>query len=79
MRRDFGDLQNLPQDLRSFGRFCGPQTTFARDLDSIKRGQTIKHWCSYLFTPTLYRVSPLHSDHTISMLSVDAGFLCSEV
>ena len=36
MRREFGDLQNLPQDLKSFGRFCGPQTVFAWDLDSIK-------------------------------------------
>ena len=35
MRREFGDLQNLPQDLRSFGRFCGPQTVFAWDLDNI--------------------------------------------
>ena len=34
MRREFGDLQNLPQDLRSFGRFCGPQTLFAWDLDN---------------------------------------------
>ena len=33
MRREFGDVQNLPQDLRSFGRFCGPQTVFAWDLD----------------------------------------------
>ena len=23
----------VPQDLRSFGRFCGPQTVFAWDLD----------------------------------------------
>ena len=35
MRRQFGHLQNLPQDLRSFGRFCGPQTIFAWDLDNI--------------------------------------------
>ena len=35
MQREFGDLQNLPQDLRSFGRFCGPQTVFAWDLDTI--------------------------------------------
>ena len=34
MQREFGDLQNLPQDLRSFRRFCGPQTVFAWDLDS---------------------------------------------
>ena len=35
MRREFGDLQNLPQDPRSVRKFCGPQTFFAWDLDSM--------------------------------------------
>ena len=32
--REFEDLQNLTQDLQSFGRFCDPQTHFAWNLDS---------------------------------------------
>ena len=35
IQREFEDLQNLTQDLQSFGRFCGPQTLFAWDLDSM--------------------------------------------
>ena len=53
MQRDFGDLQNLPQDLRSLGRFCGPQTVFAWDLDSTHSIYTFKV-CKSLFRTTIH-------------------------
>ena len=48
MWREFGDLQNLPQDLWPFDRFCGPQTFFTWDLDSIQKLFFLHHSISLL-------------------------------
>ena len=67
MRRKFGDLQNLPQDLRSFGRFCGPQTVFAWDLDNIG---TLNYWfwAQSILTLLKLDISDLQNDWHLQLL-----------
>ena len=44
MQREFGDLQNLHQDLWSFRGYCGLQTLFAWDLDNTYTYQFYVHY-----------------------------------
>ena len=71
MRRQFGDLQNLPRDLWSFGRFCGPQTVFAWDLDSLYSTLFLilglSLYCKYFKIYKIWGLHPNFKDYQIQI------------
>ena len=67
MQREFGDLQNLPQDLRSLGRFCVPQTVFEWDLDITYK--TKNEWLNPAVRKFMLQLSYINSVKLHSYLS----------
>ena len=74
MQRQFGDRQNLPQDLQSFGIFWGPQIVFTWDLDSLTAKKYLFQICTTPFLSTSCKdCSSFRSNCCIGKMKVESS------